>query len=350
MFNRTLARVILVAFLCYHVASHGNSANIRADSTGTLVTTTLVAGCSLTAEGAVRFQTALTSWLKVRSLQNIVIVSWHSAVNMTDLSEKTVRTVGSTKQVTIVTMPERGRGWRIGSVYNLGFHFVKARQVLKVDCDTELSATFLQRNSLVTHGNVLRYGDYRASRTENDRHLNGVFLTHTELLKSVGGFDERFELYGWDDSDLYLRLLSQARGQSSISANQLEANFTKSPRGNTTFEGISHISHARRTCGECELITTCFNRAVSEQVSEWRYQSSVTNSLTQNYSCVATSVSRQVQNIVCKPLYPATVALQHAIDITTCRQYFRDCALGNMFEANYGYHDEVFLARLVNNC
>ena len=33
-----------------------------------------------------------------------------------------------------------------------------------------------------------------------------VLLCCSELLKSVGYFDERITTYGWDDSDLYLRL------------------------------------------------------------------------------------------------------------------------------------------------
>ena len=319
-------------------------------SSETLGATSLVAGCSLSAEGAVRFQAALASWLEVRGIQHIVLVSWHSAVNMTELTEETVSTTDSNKQVTIIVMPDRHREWSIGSVYNLGFSFVTARQVLKVDCDTKLEASFLQKNSLAAHGKVLRYGDYRAARTENDRHLNGVFLTHTDLLNSVGGFDERFQLYGWDDSDLYLRLLNKAGGQPSISADQLAANFTKSPRGDTTFEGISHISHSRRTSGELELITTCFNRAALERVSYWHYQLSVTNSRSRNYACSEASVSRQVHTVVCKPLSPSSVALQHAIDNTTCQQLLQDCVLGKVFDSNYGFHDETFITQLAYCC
>ncbi|CDF38926.1 unnamed protein product [Chondrus crispus] len=50
------------------------------------------------------------------------------------------------------------------------------------------------------------------AKTENEQHLNGVFLARAEDFRRINGYDERINTYGWDDSDLYARLGSEGAG------------------------------------------------------------------------------------------------------------------------------------------
>ena len=49
-------------------------------------------------------------------------------------------------------------------------------------------------------------GNWRKARTCNEQHLSGtVFLSTVDFI-SAGGYDERFDSYGWEDDDFYARL------------------------------------------------------------------------------------------------------------------------------------------------
>lgn len=80
-----------------------------------------------------------------------------------------------------------------------------------MDCDNLLPPDFLQNNILCS--NCFRYADWRNANTENGHHLNGLVLMQRMLFISVGGYDERIRTYGWEDSDLYNRLIA-AGGKS----------------------------------------------------------------------------------------------------------------------------------------
>ena len=49
-------------------------------------------------------------------------------------------------------------------------------------------------------------GNWKIAKDENEKHLNGVFVCPFDAFRKIGGFDERIQSYGWDDSDLYARL------------------------------------------------------------------------------------------------------------------------------------------------
>lgn len=106
--------------------------------------------------------------------------------------------------------------WKLTAAYNFGFFEAGGLNntfVLKVDCDTFISQRFFEANDLRTHAITRIAGDegflqasHWKARDENDRHINGVFVAHSMHVKSVNGYDERFETYGYDDTDLYIRL------------------------------------------------------------------------------------------------------------------------------------------------
>ena len=90
--------------------------------------------------------------------------------------------------------------WILSHAYNFGFSKARGDYVLKLDCDTRLSSA--PRPPL---NGTFTTGDWRTGGKE---HTNGLFYAPLRSLQSVGYYDERIVTYGWDDSDLYLRLQS----------------------------------------------------------------------------------------------------------------------------------------------
>ena len=169
-----------------------------------------LACCHLAPEHAENFLYALNSWVFVTEISEIVLVDWRSTVRFVDSVVNMSRLLhAQNKRVTLVeVLPESGHssgaGWRIGAAFNLGLSYISTEYILKLDCDTWLHKDFIKLNRLFGVG--FRYGNWETALDDNDNHLNGVFFARTEHVRGVHGFDERLTLYGWDDSDLYLRL------------------------------------------------------------------------------------------------------------------------------------------------
>ncbi|KAJ3342135.1 hypothetical protein HDU93_003351 [Gonapodya sp. JEL0774] len=92
--------------------------------------------------------------------------------------------------------------------------------ILKLDCDVivhpdiidTLSAAGCPCGRAHADGRVLPpnsflSGNWRTASTENDFHLNGDFAVRVADFHAIRGYDERIQTYGWDDSDLYERLM-----------------------------------------------------------------------------------------------------------------------------------------------
>ena len=227
---------------------------------------TIVAACQLSHGGLDVFAQALRSWFQVSGVEEIVIVDWSSAVDLRSTVAE-FRDISSIK--TTVLRVETNMSWRLTIAYNQGFKLVTTQQVLKVDCDTTLGTDAYTQNSL---GNlVLRYASWEMAHDENDIHLNGVFLARVEELKSVGGFDERFALYGWDDTDLYDRIDAYSRkrrpGSNVTSVGHMRRKLDQARL-------IHHLPHDRTMNKSLERFGICFNRVLSKslQLENWTPQ------------------------------------------------------------------------------
>lgn len=219
--------------------------------------TSLIVACKLNESRRSQFQEALKSWLRVPEIRDIVIVDWFSLVDMQTILDFELRFWEKEMKLIKVNAErlEKGKSWRIGPAVNLALSFAQEENVLKVDCDTWLHPHFLRHNKLSDVG--FRYGDYRKSRKGyNDLNLNGVFYAKLRDLSTVQGIDERLTLYGWDDSDLYVRLENVLiQNLSPLSA--VYRDFVRAANGVNL---IRHLTHERIAHENEELFGVCFNR------------------------------------------------------------------------------------------
>ena len=140
---------------------------------------------------------ALKSWLKLKEVSEIIIVDWSSEISVK-------KTIQFHEKIKIVEVPNQKR-WILSHAFNLGVCFVSTTQMLKLDADIIISTQFLKRHKLST--NNFYHGTWKTAKTFDQIHINGQLYCYTNDFWKVNGYNEGITSYGWDDDDLYERLI-----------------------------------------------------------------------------------------------------------------------------------------------
>jgi hypothetical protein len=279
---------------------------------------TIVASCKLTQERLDIFETAFLSWLSVLRVSKIIIVDWQSAIHVEDTVHKYVNRLHGGRTLSILrVMDNRNVDWRIGAAFNLGLQAANSLFILKVDCDTFLAADFLKHNNLSNVG--FRYGDWSKASIPGDSHLNGVFLARREDLIETRAFDERLSVYGWDDSDLYLRLESHVNSKEEV----LKKTFDDFIRSHSNNRIIKHIEHRRTADQAFELNGICFNRATLENITKW-----VNSSDAYIFNCLKNKQQHAKYEVSSCYLEKEARTVQDIVGLSNCERIATDCVNG----------------------
>lgn len=169
----------------------------KLDAAPPLPGVSLVAACMNREENLMK---VLGSWLSTDA-DEIVIVDWSSAFELwpklsaiSDPRIKVIRIDGE-------------KQWIAAHALNVGLRFASHELVYRVDCDIELSQDFLKINSFQC-GEFVR-GFWKSGVEhggEGQEFIHGTFGAYKKDLRKVNYYDERILTYGWEDSDLYIRL------------------------------------------------------------------------------------------------------------------------------------------------
>jgi glycosyltransferase involved in cell wall biosynthesis len=123
---------------------------------------------------------------------------------------------GGALDITYVSVPKPNRG----AARNAGIAAARGAIVVFVDDDVWLPEGFLAAHAaahagifpVAASGPILNVPSYDARPKPSWTNYSGAFFCTCNVsvprasLEAVGGFDERFELYGWEDTELGLRL------------------------------------------------------------------------------------------------------------------------------------------------
>ena len=152
---------------------------------------------------------AIPSWLAHPQVSEIVIVDWSSGVPVaTDLARAGI----SDPRIRIARVYDEKR-WILSYAFNIGFRLARFDQVLKCDADIVLDAGYFAQNPL-EQGRFIA-GNWR-NAGEGQQFVNGFFHIHTDDLMGVNGFNEYITTYGWDDDDLYDRLIQEGMVRQDV--------------------------------------------------------------------------------------------------------------------------------------
>lgn len=174
---------------------------------------------------------SLVSWLRVTLARQIILVDWGSSPPLSETVDGLIAVNSPT--LSNITLPDikvvsvQGESqWVLTRAYNLAASLTKYSTLVKVDCDVVLDP-----NAVLIHGlpkNPPSYfsGHPSLARNENELYLNGQFIVSRSLFLDVGGYDERIQTYGYEDTDLYRRF--EAFGATRL---------------NLSYDHVTHVLH-----------------------------------------------------------------------------------------------------------
>ena len=200
---------------------------------------------------------ALESWVDIKEVNEIIIVDWSSDKSLVPLVNK----FQSEKIfLAIVTGQDK---FMLSCAYNLAARLTTKTKIFKVDCDIKISNNFFEKH-ILSPGTFFS-GNWEKARNDNEMHLNGnVFLYREDYFK-INGFNEYLRTYGWDDSDLYLRLQSVGLEKKDIDINTLvhmqHESRTQFIKISEELKNINDTDHS--------VLHTSLNRNISYFLPKW---------------------------------------------------------------------------------
>jgi len=146
---------------------------------------------------------SITSWLMIPQIDNIIIVDYSSD----EAVEPKIKNLSD--KISVIRI-ENEKFFNISKAYNIGFKAAPDGLILKMDADYVMSPYLnffkiysLKENEFIT-------GSWEDLNVDNQkgflRHLSGFLFIRKNDFLSIGGYDERFKDYGFDDCDLCDRL------------------------------------------------------------------------------------------------------------------------------------------------
>ncbi|OSX71857.1 hypothetical protein BU14_0493s0002 [Porphyra umbilicalis] len=166
---------------------------------------TVIAACQDRSDALVE---AVTSWLAAAGVDEVVLLDWSSAAPIAGVLAAAAPAAVADPRLLLARVAGQGRGWVLSRAYNVAARLATRSTLLKVDCDTVLSPTFVAAHP-TTDARTFYAGDWRSltAPTADERlHMNGLLLVRRADFAHIHGYDERIVTYGWDDSDIVGRL------------------------------------------------------------------------------------------------------------------------------------------------
>ena len=157
----------------------------------------LVTSCRNRNENLIK---ALPSWLANPDVSEVIIVDWTSETAVaSDLAVNGIEDA----RIRVIRVENEPR-WILAYPFNLGFQSARFDKILKVDADIVIQPDFFRRNPLKRRQFIA--GNWRTA-AEGQAFVNGFFyVLHRDLI-DLAGFNEYITTYGWDDEELYARLV-----------------------------------------------------------------------------------------------------------------------------------------------
>jgi hypothetical protein len=142
----------------------------------------------------------IRSWLKYNEVAEIIIVDWSSAESLEHLKEIDDR-------IKVIRVQDETY-FNIAKAYNLAIDYASYPFILKMDVDYMLNPYY---NFFIEHpkpdNEDFYAGDWRKNPNDNTlKYLAGLCYAMKKDIIDVGGYNETFEGYGYDDTDLIDRL------------------------------------------------------------------------------------------------------------------------------------------------
>jgi len=206
---------------------------------------------------------ALPSWLALPELDEIVIVDWSSRrpvyEELHDLCDPRVKFIRVEGQA----------HWCAAKCHNVEVSAAKGDALLRIDADIRVRQGFFGPHHSLARDHIFWNFWWRLARDNEELHLAGTIYTQRKNFLLVGGYNERLTSYGYEDDDLYQRML-----------------VARCRRGFLRREDLEHLPHADQTrmaaiapefCSDGEPLSGI---ALNRQIAQARPWSTVEDRMT----------------------------------------------------------------------
>lgn len=144
---------------------------------------------------------AVETWREL-PVDEIVIVDWSSSIPVR-------HTLGAITDSRIkIIRVENESKWILTYAFNVGLRFARYQKIVKFDADIQVTRDFFEKNLISEECLVRGNWKHAVERGEGEqKYVNGSFVAPKKSLKQIGYYNEFIRTYGWDDSDIYQRLV-----------------------------------------------------------------------------------------------------------------------------------------------
>ena len=161
----------------------------------------------------------LASWLLQKSVDRIILVDWDSSTPLIYSLAGYEMGLWPNDKVTIVRV-ENQPTWNLPKAINCGMKLVETSVTLKLDADVVIVDVLDDLNLAVDGAFFTTYG-FKPPRTSDEVHLFGSVAFATYDFWRIGGYDERFSTYGYEDDNFYSRLQAAGVGLTCFKENTM---------------------------------------------------------------------------------------------------------------------------------
>lgn len=160
------------------------------------------------------------SWLNFSELGEIVIVDWDSS----DMGPKEHDYLSSLDpRIKLIRVGNRAQ-YHIAAALNLAANRCTRQWLVRLDVDYALNPYYNIFDAYQPEINEFITGDWTQKYLDKEygfiEYLNGFLYLHRDAFAAVGGYDERMTDYGWEDDNLYLRLIDAGYERRILDASQ----------------------------------------------------------------------------------------------------------------------------------
>lgn len=145
---------------------------------------------------------SLPSWIDCPEINQIVLIDWGSKIPLIDtLAEMEIPGYPDPR---IVIGRVEAESWRSSDALNVAIsYYIERTTCVKLDADVVI----VNEEIFNLDASKLHVGHWQDSTKLNRNYLTGSFVTSTQNLWGIGGYDQNLsDSYGFEDDDLYARL------------------------------------------------------------------------------------------------------------------------------------------------
>lgn len=197
-FGKTAAKINNINFYSVHISNSYHQSKIK------------LPPISLTVGVKNRFKqlkVSLASWLIQEDVKEILIIDWDSK----DIDFKYLRELDD--RINIITIHNQPN-YEHAKVLNQCIKYAKYDHIIKMDVDYILNPYYQLNQWLDIEWDSQFMAGYWAQKNLDNslgfiENINGFMSIHRKHIDAVGGYNDNFIGYGWEDCELYIRLQKQ---------------------------------------------------------------------------------------------------------------------------------------------